>query len=84
MLQKMSSATWETLRRIAGDIFRQPAESLGPDSSPETVESWDSVQHLNLVLAIEEHFGVQIEPEEFERMNTLEAISTLVESKLAG
>jgi len=80
----MSSSTWETLRRIAGDIFNQAPESLAPDSSPETIEAWDSVQHLSLVLAVEEHFSVQIEPEEFEKMNSLEAISTLVESKLAG
>lgn len=79
----MSSSTWETLRRIAGDIFNLRPESLGPESSPENIEGWDSVQHLNLVLAIEEHFAVQIEPEEFEKMNSLEAISTLVESKLA-
>lgn len=80
----MSSAHWETLRRIAGDLFGRTPESLAPESSPESIESWDSVQHLNLVLAIEEQFGVEIEPEEFEKMNSLAAISALVESKLAG
>jgi acyl carrier protein len=80
----MNSSNWETLRRIAGDIFGQPSESLAPASSPESIESWDSVRHLSLVLAIEEHFGVEIEPEEFEKMNSLEAISTLVDGKLAG
>lgn len=82
-MSQLRSSTWETLRRIAGDIFNLPAASLTPHSSPETIESWDSVQHLNLVLAIEEHFAVQIEPEEFEKMKSLEAIYTLVESKLA-
>jgi acyl carrier protein len=62
----MNPTIWETLRRIAGDIFNLPPERLAPGSSPETVENWDSVQHLNLVLAIEEQFAVQIEPEEFE------------------
>jgi acyl carrier protein len=80
----MHSTTWETLRRIAGDIFQMPPESLAPGSSPETIESWDSVHHLNLILAIEEHFAVQIEPEEFEKMNSLQAISTLVETKLGA
>ena len=79
----MTATTWETLRRITGDILGLSPESLQPDSSPENIEGWDSVQHLNLVLAIEEHFGVQIEPEEFEKISSLEAISTLVESKLA-
>jgi acyl carrier protein len=78
----MSSSNWDTLRRIAGDLFGQPPESLAPASSPESIESWDSVQHLNLVLAIEEQFGVEIEPEEFEKMNSLEAISNLLDAKL--
>lgn len=80
----MNSSTWNSLRRIAADIFNRPAESLPADASPETIESWDSVQHLSLVLAIEEHFGVQIDPEEFEKMNSLGAIATLLESKLGG
>jgi acyl carrier protein len=78
----MNSSTWDTLRRIAGDIFNQPSGSLTADASPETIESWDSVQHLSLVLAIEEHFNVQIDPGEFEKMNSLGAIATLVASKL--
>jgi acyl carrier protein len=78
----MSTTTWETLRRIAGDVLGSAPESLHPASSPETVDGWDSVQHLNLVLAIEEHFGVEVEPEEFEKMNSLGAMATLVDSKL--
>ncbi len=80
----MNSSTWETVRRIAGDIFNLPAESLTPQSSPESIDSWDSLQHLNLVLAIEEQFALEIDPEELERMNSLDAISRLIEGKLAS
>jgi acyl carrier protein len=79
----MSSSTWGALRSIAADLLDRPLDSLAPDSSPENIEAWDSVQHLNLVLAIEEHFAVEIEPEEFEKMNSLGAIAALVEEKLA-
>ncbi len=80
----MTTTTWETVRAIAGDILGVPPDSLEPGSSPENIDGWDSVQHLNLVLAMEDHFGVQIEPEEFEKMNSLGAIATFVDSKLAG
>jgi acyl carrier protein len=59
-----------------------PATRLSPASSPATVESWDSVQHLNLVLALEEKFSLQLSPEEIEQMKTLGDTAKLIESKL--
>jgi len=67
---------------MASDIFGVPAAALTADSSPDSVEPWDSVQHLNLVLAIEEKFGVQLDPEEIEQMKTLGATAKLIDSKL--
>ena len=56
-----------------------PAEKITADSSPETIENWDSMQHLNLVLAVEEKFGVQLEPEDIEEMKTIGEVAALVE-----
>jgi acyl carrier protein len=75
-------STFDDVRSIASDILGVVAAKLTSDSSPDTVESWDSVQHLNLVLALEEKFGVQLSPEEIEQMKTLGATAALIESKL--
>jgi acyl carrier protein len=80
----MASTTFEKVRASSADIFQVPAGEITPASSPETIESWDSVQHLNLVLALEERFGVQFEPEEMDQMKNIGAIAGLVESKLNG
>jgi acyl carrier protein len=37
------------------------------------------MQHLNLVLAIEEKFGVQLDPEDIEQMKSIGAVAGLVE-----
>ena len=75
-------STFDEVVAIASDIFGVPAAKLTTDSSPETVGTWDSVQHLNLVLALEERFGVQLAPEEVEQMKTLGATAKLIEAKL--
>ncbi|HVM94515.1 MAG TPA: acyl carrier protein [Terriglobales bacterium] len=75
-------STFDEVRNMASDIFGVPAAALTADSSPDSVEPWDSVQHLNLVLAIEEKFGVQLDPEEIEQMKTLGATAKLIDSKL--
>jgi acyl carrier protein len=67
---------------MASDLFGVPVEQITAASSPQTLENWDSIQHLNLVLAVEEKFGVQLSPEEIEEMKSVGETAKLVESKL--
>jgi len=73
---------FEQVRAIASDILATPTERLSSESSPETVESWDSIQHLNLVLALEEKFNVQLSPEEIEQMSSIGQIARVLEGKV--
>ncbi len=75
----MTNSTFDQVRHVASDIFGIPADKIRAESSPETIENWDSMQHLNLVLAIEEKFGVQLEPEDIEQMKNIGAVATLVD-----
>lgn len=75
---------FERVRGIAADILSLPGEQITLESSAHTIESWDSVQHLNLVLALEQEFGLQFEPEEIERMNAIRQILVVLQSKLNG
>jgi acyl carrier protein len=77
----LTASTFEQVRSIASDIFGISADKITAASSPETIETWDSMQHLNLVLAVEEKFGVQLEPEDIEQMKTIGAVATLVEKR---
>jgi acyl carrier protein len=74
--------TFDEVRGIASDILGIPATRLNAASSPDNVENWDSVQHLNLVLALEERFSLQLSPEEIEQMKTLGDTAKLIEAKL--
>lgn len=79
----MSSTIFERVRAVAADVFDVPPARLDARASNETIESWDSLQHLNLVLALEQEFGVQFEPEEMERMTSVGRIVELLETKAA-
>lgn len=78
----MSATVFEQVRAIASDVLGVPAGKLSANSSPETVENWDSMQHLNLVLAVEEKFGIQLDPEEIEQMKNIGAVAAVVDKKL--
>jgi acyl carrier protein len=77
----MNPAIYEKVRSIAADMLQVKSASLRADSSPETVDTWDSVHHLNLVLALEQSFGFEFSPEEMDRMKTIGQIAGIVEAK---
>jgi acyl carrier protein len=79
----MNGEIWNEVRGIAADIFEVNPQALNTASSPEQVEKWDSIQHLNLVLALEGKYGIAFEPEEMEQMKNLGEIATLVGTKIS-
>jgi acyl carrier protein len=80
----MTSPVFERVRAVASDVLKIPVAKITPESSNETVEGWDSVQHLNLVLALEQEFSVQFDPEEIDEMNSVGKISEVVQTKLGA
>ena len=78
----MTPPTFERVRGIVADVLRVPADQISRQSSPETLATWDSVQHLNLILALEQEFTLQFEPEEMDEMSSVDHILAILERKL--
>ena len=43
-------------------ILEVDALAIGEDASPETIEEWDSLAHVKIILALEEEFGISAAP----------------------
>lgn len=67
---------------ILSDLFIVSPEELSPDSSPDTVEAWDSLQHLNLVIDVEQKYNISLSPAEIEAMESVQAIVDIVNMKI--
>lgn len=80
----MSADTAGQIRELAADILGVDPGSLHDSSGPENVPQWDSVNHLNIVLAIEQAFDIQLDPEDIEQMQTIGAMVTVVNGKRAS
>ena len=48
------------LKKIIANVLNIPAENISSDTSMDTVEKWDSLQHMILVLALEDAFEITI------------------------
>ena len=57
------------------DVFAEVLEvdpgELNEDSSPDTVENWDSLSAMHLVSAIEQNFSVKLSTREMMKMVTI-------------
>jgi len=52
------------IKQVMSLVFEVPLESIADHASSDNIENWDSLRHLNLILALEEEFGVSIPDEE--------------------
>ncbi|CAA7619139.1 hypothetical protein MCP1_240019 [Candidatus Terasakiella magnetica] len=56
------------------------SESIDADSRLGHHPAWDSVGHLGVMLALEQHYGIAISDETIRRYDSLEAIAALYRS----
>ena len=48
------------LKELLAKIFSVDASTITDNTTPDTLENWDSLRHMNLVVALEEEFGVEL------------------------
>jgi acyl carrier protein len=58
----MSSNELE-LKTIMSNVFEIPLTDINNESSPDNLEQWDSLKHMELVIEVENYFHVDF-PEE--------------------
>lgn len=66
---------------IASDVFAEPREKVNTASSQATLARWDSIQHLNFVLALEETFDLRFTLDEAEKISSVAAAIAVIKSK---
>ncbi len=71
----------DSLYETLAAILAIPPESLSEESSPDTVGSWDSVNHLNVVMGIESEYEISLSPEDALAMRSVRAIRALLEER---
>ena len=55
----------EKLKKIFVDLFDVEASLTNNELNINTISSWDSLNHLNLMITIESKFGIEISPDDF-------------------
>jgi acyl carrier protein len=74
-------ANEEQLKQVLADVLDLEASAIGETASVDTIEQWDSLKHLNLVLALEERFGVTLTEEQTVQILSYQLIKIALEEQ---
>ena len=56
-------------------------DSISETDSAKSIASWDSLHHLQLMTAIEEAYGIMLEPEEMMQLSSVASIQAIIAAR---
>lgn len=68
----------ERIKAVMHAVFGVHPSNIGDDAAPGSIEQWDSLRHMNLVIALEEEFGIRFSEEQFAEMISYKLICLTV------
>ncbi|OGL46118.1 MAG: hypothetical protein A2W05_09690 [Candidatus Schekmanbacteria bacterium RBG_16_38_10] len=69
------------IKNVMASVFEVDSSQINNDTSPDTLESWDSLKHMNLILALEEEFGVEFDNDDITNMINFNLILLILKEK---
>jgi len=79
----MMMTTEEILTDVFRMVFDEPSIELRPGMTANDVEGWDSLSHVNLILAIELRFDIHFSQKELLAFKTVGDLINSINRKLA-
>ncbi|MEG3618598.1 acyl carrier protein [Magnetovibrio sp. PR-2] len=75
---------YAVLNEIFCDVLDDSSIELKAETSASEIPEWDSFSHINLIVAIELHFGLKFSSYEVERLENVGGMVELIATKLKG
>jgi acyl carrier protein len=75
------TAIVDGLAQVFRDLFEDPALALTEATSAAELPAWDSLKHIDLVVAVEHRFGVKFTVREVAGVDTVGGFVTLIERR---
>ena len=77
----MSKDNWAKLVEIIAVLLEIDAAEVSAETGPETVEQWDSLNHINICTAVSQEFSISIATEEMNLIRNVGDWVKLLSSK---
>ena len=83
MAEEMQEAEiYAALTDIFRDVFMRDDLALLPELTAKDVEGWDSFKQIEIILAIEQRYGVKFHTREIDRLENVGILVQTLQAKL--
>jgi acyl carrier protein len=72
-----------SLKQVLAEIFELDPSTIDGTMSIDNVELWDSLQHISMIVSVEQEFGVRFSEEEMAELLSYERLRSALASKLS-
>lgn len=71
----------DKLKKLLAVMLGVDEGQIDENASIETIEGWDSLKQMNIIVAIEEEFDIQFDEEESILSDSYESLLNLIKTK---
>ena len=72
------------IKKILGNIFNINRNLINKKTSSSNIAKWDSLKHMNLIMALEEEFNTEFTDEEIVYIMSYSRIVAVLKKKLSA
>ncbi len=67
-----------TIHKLIAEVLKLPEASVTASTSMENTPEWDSLKHIEIIVAIEQQMGMELTGDEIADMTSVKAIETIL------
>ena len=73
---------YERLNNVFRDVFDDESIVVKPETTSNDIEDWDSLEHINLIVAVENEFGIKFNMGEVTTMKNVGEMVDIILSRV--
>ena len=68
----------QTIQKLIADVLNIPQDRISDDLHMKDCAEWDSLKHMELILAIEQAYAIELSGDDIAEMTSVAAIKTIL------
>lgn len=76
--------TFDQLNSVFCRVFDDNEIKISSETTANDIDGWDSLSHINLVVAIEKHFGIKFKSSEIMKWKNVGQMRESIKEKLSA
>ncbi len=78
----MEKEIYERLNKVFRDVFDDETIEVNSETTSKDIEDWDSLEHINLIVAVEQEFGIKFNMGEVTTMKNVGEMVNIIISRI--